>query len=146
MSDEVDEIGRSHFARSREAERASAAEDRRAAADAALAALHAARARFVEHAAGIYVSGAEAALGDCDRLEEIADQLITAIDRLRPAFDRLDVARDLALYRGATLNRARSAYDAGRLADLAAEVLSEQILCGPAAAVLAAAVRRNTAG
>jgi hypothetical protein len=141
MSCNAPELGQSHFAEARKAERAQAALVRRQAATAALAALHAARDDFVRQADEIYACGAAAARRDCDTLEEIAHQLASAIEGLEPAFAQLDVARDLALYRGAAVSRARSRYDAARLANAVAEVMAEETLSGPAAAVLTAAVR-----
>jgi hypothetical protein len=138
--------GPSCFAQARDTERTLARAARRAAGADALAALHAAREAFADHAAEAYAGGAEAALRDCDLLEQIADELVLAIERLEPAFARLDVARDLAFYRGPTLSRVRSRYDMARLAGLAAEVLAEDMLSGTAGAVLSAAVRRRCSG
>jgi hypothetical protein len=107
------------------------------------AALRSAREAFAEHCDANYVGGAEAALRDCDRLEALADQLATAMERLRPAVESLDVARDVALYRGPVLSRMRSRFDPQRLALLAAEALGEALLSAPAGAVLAAAARRE---
>ena len=94
------EVGASAFADARLGERARAQQEREATRSAALAELHAARDRFVEHAAGLYLGGARAAQSDCDGLEEIADQILAAARALEPLLDRLDVARDQALYRG----------------------------------------------
>jgi hypothetical protein len=146
MSDTALDLGPFHFSEDRRQERLRAKEVSRAMAEAALAALHAARDGFVTQAAEIYADGAHAAQCDCDRIDEIADRLVDAIEGLESAFEGLDVARDLALYRGPTLSRMRSRYDSARLANLAAEAFAEEILSGPAGTVLTAAVRRRTAG
>jgi hypothetical protein len=103
--------------------------------------LLAARAAFVEHAAEVYASGAAAARDDADRLEALADRLLTLADDLEPALDRLDVARDVALYRGVTLARCRSRCDPRRLAALMAEALAGELLSARAGAVLVAATQ-----
>ena len=104
--------------------------------------LDAARAAFGAHAAEVYGSGARAASDDADRLEALADQLLTMMGDLEPALDRLDVARDVALYRGAALSRRRSCFDPARMAVLVAEALADETLSAPAGAVLVAATRR----
>jgi hypothetical protein len=145
MSRTAPELGQSHFADVRRAEQAQAALVRRQAATTALAALHAARDNFVRQADEIYACGATAARRDCEILEEIAHRLASAIEELEPAFAQLDVARDLALYRGVAISRARSRYDAAQMASAAADVMAEETLSGPAAAVLSAAVRATVA-
>ena len=99
-------------------------------------ALEAAREAFVAHAAEVYVSGARAAHDDADRI-------LTAMGELEPALDRLDVARDVTLYRGAALGRCRSRYDPARMAVLVAETLAAETLSAAAGAVLLAATRRS---
>ncbi|HTK34515.1 MAG TPA: hypothetical protein VL358_04405 [Caulobacteraceae bacterium] len=141
MSRTVPELGPSHFAEARRAEQAQAALARRHAAMADLAALHAAQDNFARQADEAYACGAASARRDCDILEEIAHQLALAIEGLEPTFAQLDVARDVALYRGAAVGRTRSRYDPARLASATAEVMAEETLSGPAAAVLTAAVR-----
>ena len=104
--------------------------------------LDVARTAFVAYAAEVYASGARAARDDADRLEALADRLVTMMGDLEPALDRLDVARDVALYRGAALSRRRSRYDPARMAALVAEALADETLSAPAGAVLLAATRR----
>jgi hypothetical protein len=139
----VPELGRPCFAQARETARTEAIQARRRAEAAALTILHDARERFADHAGGLYANGASAAARDGDLMEDIADRIATAIEALQPIFDRLDVARDLALYRGPVLSRARSRYDATRLTALTAEVFAEELLSGPAGAVLIAAIGRR---
>jgi len=111
-----------------------------------LSALQQARAAFIDHADARYTAGAQAAAADCDGLEDIAERLLALFHDLEPAFERLDVARDLALYRGPVLSFARSRYRPEALAAVAAEAIGEEMLSGPAGAVLAAAVRRAGSG
>jgi hypothetical protein len=107
--------------------------------------LEAAKTAFGDHARQIYIDGGAAAARDADRLEAIADRLMEAFEALEPLFDRLDLARDLTLYRGAVLGRQRAPYDAGALAELTATVISEHLLSGPAGSVLLAAVKSRSA-
>ncbi len=108
---------------------------------AALVALIEARSEFALQSDDAYESGARVAGQDSDRLEGIAQRLVSVVDAFQPAFDRLDIARERA---GSGEDHAaaviRSSWDRSAIAEALCEGL-EPLLSAPAAAVLSAAVR-----
>ncbi len=126
-------FGQHEFAASRreDAERASA--QRRIRRAEALRSLHDAR-----------FAACATTEGDSDRIEAIAARLVAFVDALEPEFDRLDRARDIEAAAGFEGRRIRrSLWDRPGLALVLAEGFQE-VLDGPAFAVLAAATRLET--
>lgn len=124
----------------------SSPQDRRSAARDAAARLANARARLADEAAERYASGRRLARRDCDRLEQIARLIVSAIDGFEREFDRLDVARDLCAYLGPDGRRVeRAVWNGADLALSFAEAF-EPALNPAACAVLVAAVRAESQG
>ncbi len=125
-------VGRGDFAAARRAEAERDSRDRRLRRWQAAGALHDARSAL----------SANAGAGpDCDRLEDIAARIVAFIDAIEPQFARLDEARDIASIAGPEGRRVeRSRWDRPGLAIVLAEGFQE-VLDGPALAVLVAATR-----
>ena len=141
MTDRTPEIGVAAAGRARQAQRAHRSEQRRRAQAEALAALHAARADFQNHADDLYRGGREAAGRDGDDLELLAGRLVDWVQALEPAVARLEVAGDQAVYRGPVLTCLRAPFAPAVVASCIAEALGETLLSAHAQAVLVAAVK-----